>query len=1229
MAMIALIFISMAIVFSIGTSAVAASPYNIYVNNAGNDSWDGQYATWNGTSGPKLTIKNATATVASNGTIHIANGTYNENGISVSNKNVNFAGENRDSTIINGGKTGRIFTVGAQGVTYKYSFTNLTFINGNSTSGGAIWNYGSTTITNCAFKNNTATYSGGAIINYGTGSAPGSYVVTDSYFSGNRVTSGNGGAIYNGGLGPVSVTNCDFTDNTVSGTGGVLYNSLGSTSTIQFSRIIGTGNSLIAFQSGSPAVDASLNWWGSNADPTSKVQSGVIVGPWLVLTGQIPVSLSTGSNAIIMADLQHDSDGIQHDPAYGHVPDGIPVTFAGDALGSVSPLSGTTINGLLMTNFTAGLTTSLSNPTFTVDSETVSADVNIADRIPSSITVDPVSGHYGDLVDLTATLTDTQNNQPISDALLDFYLNGSYLGSAMTDINGLATVPYYYISQGAGIYQILVQFIGDTATTYSGSSGTNNLTVNLIPTSITVTNPASGYYGDQVDLTATLTDSNSQPIIGTNVYFSANGNPLGVAVTDTNGVVTLHYTIAIGAGNYPVLAQFMGDSIYDSSSATSALTVNKVPTSLTVDPKSVNYNSWVYLTAVLKDNIHNINLSGKTISFYLDGNFAGNTTTGSLYLSPVTLTPGIHEISAQFAGDTGYLPSSGTNTLTVNKVPTSITVVPKTGYYNDIVNLNATLRNIQTSAVLSGKSVDFYVNGNLIGSATTNASGIAILPYTITLPSGSYQILAQFAGDSTYNATNGTSTLTVNLTPTNITVNSQSGYHNDVVNLVAALKDNPHNVPLSGATVNFSVGGVSVGSAVTDANGIATLAYTITQGAGNYSILAQFGGNTSYAACNATNNLTVSAVPTSIAVNPLSGYYGDAVNLIATLTDTHNNVPVNRATVNFTVNGTSIGTATTNASGMAIMPYTIALTAGTYQILAEFLGNTSYSSSFNVSSMIVNHIPTSLIINPVSGNNGDVVNLIAKLTDLHNNIPVSGKTVNFTVNGGSVGSAVTDANGIATLPYTIALNIGNYLVLAQFVEDTTYSGSTGTTALTVNATPVKIVVDAVNGIKGSQVSLTSTLTDTHNNVPLSGKTVNFSVNGSSVGSAVTDSNGVATYLYTITQNTGVYQILAQFAEDNIYPSVSGTNNLIVPDTIAPSVTVSPAGGLFNTNQLVTLTTTDPDSTATTYYTTDGSDPKTSATRKVYSNPVTISTTTTLRFAAVDPAGLWSPNYTQK
>ena len=76
--MFALVLIGFVIIFSYGVGNVAAANAStIYVNgSSGQDTWDGQLAVWNGTSGPKASIKNATGTVNSGGTVNIADGMY-------------------------------------------------------------------------------------------------------------------------------------------------------------------------------------------------------------------------------------------------------------------------------------------------------------------------------------------------------------------------------------------------------------------------------------------------------------------------------------------------------------------------------------------------------------------------------------------------------------------------------------------------------------------------------------------------------------------------------------------------------------------------------------------------------------------------------------------------------------------------------------------------------------------------------------------------------------------------------------------------------------------------------------------------------------------------------------------------------------------------------------------------------------------------------------------------
>jgi len=82
-------------------------------------------------------------------------------------------------------------------------------------------------------------------------------------------------------------------------------------------------------------------------------------------------------------------------------------------------------------------------------------------------------------------------------------------------------------------------------------------------------------------------------------------------------------------------------------------------------------------------------------------------------------------------------------------VPTTLSVDPASGVYGGTVTLTATLTRTDDSSPLGGKTISFTLNGNPVGTATTNGSGVAtktdaslsgILPGTY--PSG---VAASFA----------------------------------------------------------------------------------------------------------------------------------------------------------------------------------------------------------------------------------------------------------------------------------------------------------------------------------------------------------------------------------------------------------------------------------------------------------------------------------------------------
>lgn len=77
------------------------------------------------------------------------------------------------------------------------------------------------------------------------------------------------------------------------------------------------------------------------------------------------------------------------------------------------------------------------------------------------------------------------------------------------------------------------------------------------------------------------------------------------------------------------------------------------------------------------------------------------------------------------------------------------------------------------------------------------------------------------------------------------------------------------------------------------------------------------------------------------------------------------------------------------------------------------------------------------------------------------------------------------------------------------------------------------------------------------------------------------------------------------------------------DIVPPSdVSVSLKGGSYSETQKVALSASDDRGVVSIYYTTDGSNPRTSVNRKLYFEPIFIETSMLLRFVAVDPSDNW-------
>ncbi|NYB53098.1 MAG: DUF11 domain-containing protein [Methanobacteriaceae archaeon] len=409
------------------TISTVTAANTIYVNNAtGNNDNDGLTPAT-----AKATIQNGTNAVDDGGTVHVADGTYQEH-VTI-NKNVNLIGQSQTGTIIDGTNNGRPLTI----LSGTVNLTNFTIQKGYFAAGGGVYNDGTLTMFQCTISGNTANANGGGVYNRGnltmtqctvsgnTANGNGGGVYNWDTFSMSQCTvsgntaNGNGGGVYN--LNTLTIDGSTFISNSASAGGGIynnmftsiinqspflsntaynggaIYNDHGSL-TANFCRISGNtassglGNAVRAIYG---VNDLEKNWWGLNQPVFSDLLSGAPAPTvWLYMTiDAAPNPINNGATSLVTVSFNNLFDGTAvtpFNPVVGHIPDLTPVRFQTDK-GSIGSkiIDKTTLNGVATATLTADETAGVAKVNGTTDSQTVSKDVTINPKSSLYLTVTP------------------------------------------------------------------------------------------------------------------------------------------------------------------------------------------------------------------------------------------------------------------------------------------------------------------------------------------------------------------------------------------------------------------------------------------------------------------------------------------------------------------------------------------------------------------------------------------------------------------------------------------------------------------------------------------------------------------------------------------------------------------------------------------------------------------------------------------------------------------------
>lgn len=154
------------------------------------------------------------------------------------------------------------------------------------------------------------------------------------------------------------------------------------------------------------------------------------------------------------------------------------------------------------------------------------------------------------------TVVDVDLSGVLTGATVKFYNGTTLLGTAITDLNGIAT--YTYTPSQLGNFTFNAVFEGTENFTNCNSNNVNITVINA-PTSLVLQadkSILSHYDNDNCTLTATLYDNNNTPMEGLSVVFKNGDIVLATITTDSGGVAEYMYN-SQGVGDVTITVECM------------------------------------------------------------------------------------------------------------------------------------------------------------------------------------------------------------------------------------------------------------------------------------------------------------------------------------------------------------------------------------------------------------------------------------------------------------------------------------------------------------------------------------------------------------------------------------------------------------------------------------------------------------------------------------------------
>ena len=572
------------------------------------------------------------------------------------------------------------------------------------------------------------------------------------------------------------------------------------------------------------------------------------------------------SITVIKAALTITADNKNKD--YGAPLPTLTVTYSGLVNGDPAPATLPAVTTTATASSPAGnypITASgASDPNYNIS---YVAGILTVDKVSLTITADNKSKDYGAPL---PTLTVTYSG----------LVNGDTAPATPPAIITTATA-----ASPAGTYPVTASGAVDPNYNISYTAGT--LTVDKVSLIITPDNKSKDYGA-------------SLPVLTVSYTGLVNGDTAPATLPS----ISTTATPASPAGTYPITASGAADPNYNISYVAGNLTVDKVGLIITPDNKSKNYGASLPVLTVSYTGLVNGDSAPGTLP---------TISTAATLSSPA----GTYAITGSGAADPNYNITYVAGTLTVDKVPLTITADDKTKFYGDPLPVLTV-------------SYTGLVNADLAPATPPIISTTA----TPSSPLGTYPITATGAADPNYIITYVAGTL----------------YNvNAILTITADNKSKIYGAGIPVLTVSYE--GLIGGDVAPATPPVISTTGTSSSPTGIYTITATGAADPKYFIIYVQGTLTVNRAPLTITADNKTKNYGEALPVL-TLTytglvngDTETTTPPSLSTS--ATSSSSAGSYAITASGASDANYDLTYTDGTMSVEKAVLQVTADNKSKN------------------------------------------------------------------------------------------------------------------------------------------------------------------------------------------------------------------------------------------------------------------------------------------